>query len=161
MTDPHAAIPQLIYRYARALDRLDAELLGEVFAPDAAITLGAIFTGDPAGFVPVMQAFMGSMAATRHEVSNILIELEPGGDAARVESYVVAWHLLRDGDAARELIVRARYVSRGEHRPEGWRLTAHAEVLDWGALTPADPAWHDANLELPKGRRDRRDLSYG
>ncbi len=159
-TDPHAAIPQLVYRYCRALDRLDAALLDRVFAPDADIDLGAIFRGDRAGFVPVMQGFMGSMHATRHEVGNILIDLTPDGSRAGVESYVVAWHRLDGPAGPQELIVRARYLSTAAVVDGAWRLVAHSEVVDWGALSPASAAWFDGNAELPKGTRDRSDASY-
>lgn len=156
--DPRLAVPQLVYRYCRALDRLDPALLDDVFTPDADIDLGAIFRGPPAGFVPVMLGFMGAMTATRHEVGNILIA--PDGDRVGVESYVTAWHRL-DGDAGpQELIVRARYLSTAAVVAGEWRLVAHGEVIDWGALTPASAAWLDGNAELPKGTRDRADASY-
>lgn len=156
--DPYVAIPQLLYRYARALDRLDMALLDEVFAPDATVELGTMFSGGAAAFAGVAHAFMGSMAATRHEVSNILIEVD--GDRAGFEAHVTAWHLLRDGSAAQVLVVRARYLGRAARRAAGWRLVHHAEVLDWGALTAADPGWFDGNAELPKGSRDDGDPSY-
>ena len=154
----HAAIPQLLYRYCRALDRLDAALLDQVFAPDADIDMGAIYHGPPAGFVPVMQGFMGSMHTTRHEVGNVLIEL--AGDRAGVEAYVTAWHRIERDGATQELIVRARYLSTAALTGGVWRLIAHSEVVDWGALTPALAEWFENNAELPKGRRDLGDASY-
>lgn len=157
--DPHLAIPQLICRYCRALDRLDAALLDTVFTADADLDFGAIYRGPPAGFVAVMLGFMGSMAATRHEVGNILIAAD--GDRAGVESYVTAWHRLEGTDGTQELIVRARYLSTAALTGGAWRLVAHSEVLDWGAVTPASAAWFDGNAELPKGTRDRSDASYG
>lgn len=156
--DPYAAIPQLIYRYARALDRLDAGLLDRVFAADAIIELGTMFTGSPVEFIPVMHGFMKSMAATRHEVSNILIEVT--GDHAGVESYVTAWHRIDGDSGTQELIVRARYLSKAARIGGVWRLVRHGEVADWGALNPADASWFDSNAELPQGRRDRTDASY-
>ena len=158
MTDPFTAIPQLIYRYCRALDRLDPALLDAVFTPDADIDLGAIFRGDPAGFVPVMLGFMGSMHSTRHEVGNILIDV--AGNRAGVESYVTAWHRLEGDGGTQELVVRARYLSTAARIDGAWRLVAHGEVVDWGAVTPASAAWFDGNAELPKGARDRTDASY-
>lgn len=158
MTDPHLAIPQLIYRYCRALDRLDPALLDQVFAADAAIDMGAIFNGTPAGFVPVMLGFMGSMHATRHEVGNILIDVD--GPRAGVEAYVTAWHRLEGDGGTQELVVRARYLCTAAVVDGAWRLVAHSEVVDWGALTPASAAWFEGNAELPKGSRNRGDPSY-
>lgn len=159
MTDPHLAIPQLIYRYCRALDRLEPALLDRVFAPDAAIDMGAIYSGPPAGFVPVMLGFMGSMHSTRHEIGNILIDVD--GDRAGVEAYVTAWHRIEGDGGTQELVVRARYLCTAAVVGGEWRLIAHSEVVDWGALTPASAAWFEDNAELPKGSRDARDASYG
>ena len=156
--DPYLAIPQLIYRYCRALDRLDPGLLDDVFTPDADIDMGAIFRGPPAGFVAVMVGFMTSMTATRHEVGNILIDVD--GPCAGVESYVTAWHWLDGSDGTQELIVRARYLSRAAYTVAGWRIVAQTEVVDWGAVTTASAVWIDGNAELPKGARDRSDASY-
>ena len=154
--NPHLAIPQLLYRYARALDRLEPALLDAVFTTDADIDMGAIYRGPPAGFVGVMAGFMGSMRSTRHEIGNILIESD--GDRAGVEAYITAWHRLA---GEQELIVRARYLATAARTPSGWRLVAWREVIDWGAVTPTSAAWFDGNAELPKGARDRTDASYG
>jgi len=160
--DPYLAIPQLIYRYARALDRLDAALLDAVFTADADIDMGAIYRGPPAGFVGVMTGFMGSMTATRHEIGNILIDIDDTGDGRRagVEGYVTAWHRLDADGKTQELIVRARYLATAARTPAGWRIVAWSEVVDWGAVTPASAAWVDGNAELPKGSRDHVDVSY-
>lgn len=159
MTDPYLAIPRLLYRYCRALDRLDWGLLDTVFWPDAEVELGSIYRGDPAGFLPVAQGFMGSMATTRHCVSNVLVEVD--GDRAAVEAYVDAWHRIETPGGTRVLTVAARYISRAERRAGEWRLSAHAEVMDWGEDRAADAGWYEGNAELPKGRRDRDDASYG
>jgi hypothetical protein len=159
MTDPLLAIPQLLFRYARALDRLDMALLDRVFWSDAEVELGSIYRGDPAGFVAVAQGFMGSMAATRHCISNVLVEAD--GDQAGVEAHVDAWHRIEMPEGTRVLQVAGRYLSRAERRGGEWRLSAHAEVMDWAEERAADPGWFEGNAELPKGRRDGEDPSYG
>jgi len=156
--DAAIAVPQLLYRYARALDRLDTRLLDDVFAPDAVIEMGSIFTGNRDGFATLVGAFMGSMTATRHEIGNVLVEAD--GERAAAEAYVTAWHRIDADGATRELVVRARYLSRAERRDGRWWLVWHSEVIDWGALTPADAGWFEANAELHKGCRDADDPSY-
>ena len=159
MTEAHLAIPQLLYRYARAVDRLDMALLESVFAADAVIELGTIFSGDRTAFAAVVEQFMGPMTATRHELGNILIEVD--GESAAVEAYVTAWHRLAAAGTDSELVVRARYLSRAERRDGRWQLVRHSEVMDWGSLVTTDSAWFDQNGELPKGSRDSYDLSFG
>jgi len=98
------------------------------------------------------------MAATRHEIGNVLVEAD--GERASAESYVTAWHRIDADGAASELVVRARHLSRAERRDGRWWLVWHSEVIDWGALTPADAGWFEANAERPKGRRSAADASY-
>lgn len=155
MTD-HEAIAQLIARYARALDRRDAGLLEAVFAPDAAIDMGAIYRGAPAGFIPVAMGFMAMFTATRHDVTTLLIEDARQG-SAHLEAYVRAWHLI---PGQRELNVLGRYLATARHGADGWRIAAWAEVIDWGEERVIDSAWHEGNTALPKGAPDRSDPSY-
>ena len=145
----------LVYRYCRALDRLDADLLRSCFHDDAFVDMGAIYKGGPSEFVPVAMKFMGGMAATRHVVGNILAV---GGG---FESYVDAWHLIgREGSGWRELLVRGRYLQRIGRRGEVWALTYHSEVIDFGRERATDRGWFDGNSGLPKGVRGRNDPSY-
>ena len=72
-TEDEAAIVRLLTTYARAADRMDASLLEGIFAPGAEIDLGQIYRGGPDGFTPVVMGFMGSMAATRHALTNPLV----------------------------------------------------------------------------------------
>lgn len=144
-------LAQIVYRYCRALDRLDSGLLRSVFHADAEIDMGAIYQGGVDGFVDVAMGFMGSMQSTRHCVSNILI------NGSVVESYVDAWHLLAGG---RELIVRARYLQRAEVRDGQLAFSYHSEVVDFGAEREVDIGWFGGEIGLRKGSRDRDDPSY-
>lgn len=153
----HDAARAALLAYARGIDRLDEAALRDAFWPDAAIDMGAIYAGALDGFVPVALGFMGTFAATRHEVSNILLT-GAGAGALAYEAYVRAWHLM-EGEPA-ELEVLGRYVGRVEARAKSWRIAAHAEVIDWGAQRAVDPAWFEAMRDLPRGRRDADDASY-
>lgn len=154
--DDAEAVRQAIYRYARGVDRLDADLIAGAFWPDARITLGAIYDGGPEGFVAVAMGFMGMFAATRHDVGNIV--LAPAGDSMGYEAYVRTWHW-QEG-AGTELEVLGRYIGRAEQRGGEWRLAEHGELMDWGAERPVDAGWFTGNGELPKGERSREDGSY-
>lgn len=147
-----------IYQYARALDRLDRELLEAQFWPDATVDYGEIYRGAIAGFLDVAMGFQGSMRDTQHFIGNILIEMD--GDAASAESYVHAQHVLVEGDRLVQLVVGGRYLDRFARRENLWRLCHRTEVLDWGRRLPMTERWFDENAQLPKGRRGREDLSY-
>lgn len=149
-------VRQALYRYARGVDRLDADLVADAFWPDARITLGSIYAGGRDGFVETAMGFMGMFAATRHDVGNILFAA--GEDSIGYEAYVRTWHWLRDKGT--ELVVLGRYVGRAERRDGVWRLAEHGELMDWGEERSVQAAWFEGNGELEKGRRDRTDGSY-
>jgi hypothetical protein len=155
-SDDAEGVRQAIYRYARGVDRLDAELIVGAFWPDARVTLGSIYDGDPDGFVAVAVGFMGMFAATRHDVGNIV--LTQSDDSMGYEAYVRAWHWQQA--AGTELEVLGRYIGRAEKRSGEWRLAEHGELMDWGAERPANAEWFVANCELEKGQRGRADGSY-
>jgi ketosteroid isomerase-like protein len=154
--DDAEAVRQAIYRYARGVDRLDADLIGAAFWPDARVTLGSIYDGGPEGFVAVAMGFMGMFAATRHDVGNIVLAQD--GDSIGYEAYVRTWHW--QAEAGKELEVLGRYIGRAEKRGQEWRLAEHGELMDWGAERPVDAGWFTANGELEKGLRSRADGSY-
>lgn len=156
MTEGYEDVRQAIYRYARGVDRLDADLIRSAFWSDARVTLGKIYDGDTDGFVEVAMAFMGMFGATRHDVGNIVFA--PDGDAIGYEAYVRTWHLNKD--QASELEVFGRYIGRAERRGEEWRIAAHDELMDWGAERGVEAGWFNANAELEKGQRSREDGSY-
>lgn len=153
------AARQAVYRYCRAVDRLDPELLRSAFHADAEIDLGAIYAGGLDGFVDVAMGFMGAMAATRHDVTNIIV-LGRGRDQIALESYVRTWHWIAAPDGDRELVVHGRYLDRMECRDGVWASAWHSELMDWGNERATDASWFKTNNELEKGRRDRKDGSY-
>jgi len=154
----HEHIRTCVCAYARALDRLDRELLARQFWPDATVDYGTFFQGPAREFIDVAMRFQGSMRDTHHLVGNVLVSLE--GARASAESYVQASHvLLQDGERV-QLLVGARYLDRFELRGGEWRLSYRTEVLDWGRWLPVSERWFEENREMPKGLRSRADLSY-
>jgi len=156
--DAVLGVQQTLCAYCRGIDRIDAQLLRQVFAPEATIDLGAIYRGGVGGFIETATRFMSSMRATRHELCNVLVRVD--GAEARAESYVRAWHLVSDDKGDRELVVLGRYLNALRLHGDDWLIVRHTELIDWGAENETSTHWFAANEEMPKGRRDRRDLSY-
>ncbi len=67
-------IAQQVFRYARGIDRMDAELMMSVFKEDAHIYYGAKFEGTPAGFVEWLWPLHADMIGHQHLISNVLVE---------------------------------------------------------------------------------------
>ncbi|MEE4155259.1 MAG: nuclear transport factor 2 family protein [Erythrobacter sp.] len=156
MTCDFEGVRQAIYRYARGVDRLDAQLIRGAFWSDARVTLGKIYDGETDGFVEVAMNFMGMFEATRHDVGNIVFA--PDGNSVGYEAYVRTWHLIKGSEG--ELEVFGRYIGRAEQRGDEWRIAEHGELMDWGTERAVDAGWFNGNGELEKGQRSREDRSY-
>jgi hypothetical protein len=147
------AISDVIYRYCRAMDRIDHELGYSVWHEDGTADYGDFFKGTGRAFVDWTLAQHGHLLAHSHQVSNILIELD--ADRAGSESYVTAaLRLEREGKLI-ELTARGRYVDRWSRRAGRWGIDERVYLHDFDDMrevaAPRVPGW---------GTRDRGDYSY-
>ena len=150
-------IREQIYRYCRAVDRGDKELMRQVYHPDATDSHG-VFEGPASEFVELdIDDVMPGLKLTTHFVGNILIEL--AGDAAKVESYVVAFHRVELVEESCDLVVWGRYLDRFERRHGAWKIAHRRCVFDGIRRDKASADWSMpwcANFR-PLGRRDVED----
>ena len=91
----HHEITQVIYRYARGIDRLDFDLVRSCYHPDAYDDHGTM-KGDVDTFIEGCRRFLPRFEATQHFMGNLLIEVD--GDRARAETYAVAYHRKKNAD---------------------------------------------------------------
>ena len=90
-----AKISDLVFRYSRAVDRLDAKLLRSVYWPDATDDHG-IFCGNAMEYVHWVMTYVGGWISTHHDNSNLMIDLD--GDVAYGESHWTGWYRWREGE---------------------------------------------------------------
>jgi len=87
------SVPDLLHRYATAIDTHELELLREVFTPDATEDFRRL--GTKAEGVDAIIAFIGSAierwSATQHSITNIVV------DGERCSCYFVAVHVKPEG----------------------------------------------------------------
>ena len=164
------AITEVLYRYCRALDRMDRDLMDTVWHPDATADYGPTFQGSASGLLDVMWANHAKLLGHSHQVTNILIEVD--GDRAASEAYVTGtlWDLTEAG-ALSHLIAVGRYLDRWSRRDGRWAIGHRRFVYD-AVFTPApaDPTAPAASVfsrlaarrdpRQTAGRRDRSDPSY-
>jgi 3-phenylpropionate/cinnamic acid dioxygenase small subunit len=127
-------IRQLMYRYCRAIDRRQFDVVRTCYHPDATDEHG-VYRGGLDGFMEMIQADLPRYERTLHFVGNHFIELD--GDAAWSEAYTIAYHRLaphRD-KPQRDYVVGFRYVDRLERRDE-WRIAARKCIFEWSRLDP-------------------------
>lgn len=151
LLDRHA-IHQTLLRYCRGADRCDEELIRSAYHPDALDDHGR-FTGAAEDFASwVVSVLRETSVATQHTLANVLIELQ--GDAALVESTLVAYHWKVDASGERVEVFGGRYVDRFERRGE-WRIAQRTVVHDWSVVLRGSPfPFRDTYVQ---GRRDRSD----
>jgi ketosteroid isomerase-like protein len=153
------AIRDVVLRYCRGIDRLDLELVRDCYHPDATDEHGG-FVGDRDEYVEWVGGILGRFAGTMHVVANQLVEVT--GDAARSETYGVAYHWGDPpDDQGRNFTTGFRYVDRFERRDDRWRIARRVAVREWTHTVTPDQQWHlPPERDGRRGRRDRSDAVY-
>ena len=149
------AISDQIYRYCRAVDRLDHALGYAVWHEDGTADYGAsVFQGTGRGFIDYVCAAHAQLLVHSHQVTNIIIELD--SDRAGSESYVTANLQMQAGDGIRHMEVWSRYIDRWSRRYGRWAIDNRTTIIDLDEVRMATPM-----NQGTRGSRDREDASYG
>lgn len=131
-------IADVIFRYARGIDRLDFKLVRSCYHPDAYDDHGA-FKGNVDEFLEAAAAFLPKWTATQHFMGNMLIEVD--GDQAKAETYAVAYHRREDAEGTgKDDIMGIRYVDRFEKRSGEWKIAHRVVVTEWRRVDPVKGA---------------------
>ncbi len=163
MTDPEGLawllarqqIADVIYRYARGIDRLDFDLVRACYHPDAWDDHGAI-GGDVETFIAAAREYLAQWTATQHFMGNLLIEID--GDVARAETYAVAYHRREDADGnGRDDVFGIRYVDRFERRESAWKIAHRVVATEWRRVDEVSGARGRGRVGV-WGRRDDEDV---
>ena len=156
-------IRDVIMRFCRGVDRLDAELIRSCFHPDSYDDHGHFKGTGPEFAAFIVKALPKYAHHTTHSVANLLIELDDNDpDGANSEGYVLAYLRRRDEDGAEWLDVFAgRYVDRFARRKGEWRIARRIVVHDWSTSLALGTSGFSLPLDgFVQGRRDREDLIY-
>lgn len=148
------AITDLIYRYCRAMDRIDAELGYTVWHEDGVADYGEeVFQGTGRGFIDFVCEQHRKTVTHVHQVTNVLIELD--GDTAGSESYVFSDLRFMHGQQLKQVTTWGRYLDRWSRRDGRWGIDKRMAVRDFAEVRDASA------MPLPaRGARDRTDPSY-
>jgi len=132
------AIADVLYRYARGIDRCDEILLRSVWWPDAQVDYGSGMV-DAAEWSGSVVVALRAMRRTQHFIGNMLIDID--GTTAASESYCRAYHEVETANGFEEMEVGGRYLDRFDKRGGDWRITRRRYVLDWNRNTPSTALW--------------------
>jgi hypothetical protein len=161
------AIIEVIHRYCRAMDRMDAELALSCWHEGGTDDHAPLFAGTARGFIDWLWPVHAAMEVTRHVVSNVLIDLN--GDKAGAESYwTVTLRVKKDGQIY-DIVGGGRYVDNFECIDGQWAIRHRQSLHDWdvvqkveATMATVEPMLVPNNPEVaPKvSSRDRTDYSY-
>lgn len=150
-------ITDVVHRYMRGLDRLDAELQRSAFHDGAFVDVG-LMAGPVDEFIAFGQEMLATMDATHHLLGQIRLEVE--GDEARGESYFQAWHGTRDeAGQPRDLFISGRYIDEFSCKNGEWRIVRRKLITDWVKDDPADHIFYEQNPTTNRGGRRGSDFS--
>ena len=147
------AIRECLCRYARGVDRLDADMVRSAYWSDCTDDhMG--FTGNAEGFIAWAFPIMGSMDQSQHFIANILLTIS--GESADCESYFYGFHRINTPEGGKNDVIGAgRYLDRLEKRGAEWRIKTRKVETDWFRHYPDSADWSKGMLGImiePGGR---------
>jgi len=147
------AIADLIYRYCRAVDRLDEELGASIWHEDGEADYGELFRGGGKGWVAfTCEAHRQKVLKHSHQITNMIIDVD--GDCAASEAYVTAAARIMDDGRMKHWMLWGRYLDRWSYRGGRWGIDKRRYVEDFSEVRDVVPTG------VEQGRRDRTDPSY-
>jgi ketosteroid isomerase-like protein len=149
-------VSRVIRTIARAIDRLDFELLASCYHPDATDERHGRVRPIPE-FLEWVRPILTGMVSTMHSLTTQFVDVD--GDVAYAETYCTARHVARDGEGPpRVWFAYVRYIDRLERRDGNWRVLRRVCAYEPGTLNP------NTKEPVPEGdlggSRDREDPSY-
>lgn len=173
MAETHARleIHDVLHRYARAMDRMDAELALSCWHPGGTDDHAPLYSGSAEGFIEWLWPVHAAMEVTRHVVTNAIIEFDDP-DRAGCESYWTVTLRMRGNDGLLyDVVGQGRYVDRFERIAGRWAIRHRQSLHDWDRIdaverTMADPnppatvAPNNPEVAPKRVARDRGDYSY-
>lgn len=150
---------ELVYRFARGLDRRDEATLRSVFHPEATDDHG-YFKGTASDFIEWVLPLLARMERTQHLIGNVLVETR--GDQAVSESYFLASHdvTAANGEPAR-MTAAGRYLDQFKKHEGEWKIIHRQAVYDWNANEPRTDSWdRSAATERDLGKASQDDSVF-
>ena len=148
------SIAELIYRYCRAVDRLDVPLGHSVWHEEGYADYGSDFYQGPGrGVIDLIcKQHLGTLHHS-HQISNILIELD--GDRAGSEAYCTMSMRIMQGPKLVQITVWSRYVDQWSRRNQCWGLDRRIVIRDFDEIRDVTET-----RRYDRGKRDSSDPSY-
>lgn len=123
------ACEDVIMRYGRTLDWLDADGQKACFWPDAEVDYG-FFQGSGEEWVPTVMAVETASPRRWHLSTGVMVQVE--GNRAKSECYGLSVGTTQDeqGEPV-DVMFGGRYLDELEKRDGDWRISKRTYIADW------------------------------
>ena len=164
-------IQDLMYRWCRAVDRLDKQGMLDIFHPGAIDSHGP-YIGPVEGLFDWILVRHKPIAISSHFIGNLLVEFVTE-DLALVESYVrtiqqyppegkaqlaqLTGGASGNPEAATDMFTSSRYMDHVERRNGEWRIARRDLIQDWKQLAEVQYKALQPQEGWIIGRRDGQD----
>jgi hypothetical protein len=157
-------IVELVHRRGRAADAKDPDAIVACHLPGSRDAHG-IFDGTIEEFGQYLRTHNYAdprYGLQRHTVSNVLVDCDcDSADAARVESYHLAYHRIVLGDVEHDVQIGGRYLDQVERVNGRWLIRSRTVVYDWSRSARATAGAARSAARPPGRRAQPRDHSKG
>jgi hypothetical protein len=120
-------IRTVLYRYCRAVDRGDKELLKSCYHPDGRDD-HSFFSGLGWDLADYVIPILAQLELSIHSLSNPMIDLQ--GDRAFVETHWSVIHRIKRGWKLTDMCDQGRYLDEFECRNGEWKILNRVMVID-------------------------------
>lgn len=158
-------IHDVMMRYARGIDRGDAELLLSCYWDDAIEVHGSAYHGPAIPYLKgAAQRVTENGTTMQHFVANVHVEFD-GADTAWVESYILTFARFAKDGRDWDTLTGARSYDKFVRRNGEWRILHRRAAFDWNHDIPSSQGWclglfDTSNPDMIMGQKGRHDLSY-
>jgi hypothetical protein len=121
---------RMTQRYARAVDARDIDAVAALFHPDGVVD-GARGSAPVPAYIAAMRDAPRLFESGMHVLGDPLIDLEPGADHARMDTYAVVYQFRPSGSTEADLILGIRYLDDMVRHGDQWLIHHRQAVNLW------------------------------
>jgi hypothetical protein len=123
-------IRRLPQRYARAVDERDHDALTALFDPDGRVD-GTFGQQPVADYLETMRSRPDTGGSSMHVLADPLVDLEPGADAGRTDTYAVVHQIPAPESDGEHRTLGMRYVDDVVRRDGAWCIHHRVARMLW------------------------------
>ncbi len=150
-------IMELSWKYSRACDRLDTDLLSQVYWPDGTDDHG-IFKGTAPEYVEWVMGLLKQWTSSHQTNSNFLIDVD--GDIATGEVHWTGFYRYVIDGQPMDQLAAGRYLDKYERRNGEWRILHRTCTSEWSRVEKVEEDWRADPGPSIMGVRDKSDPVY-